>query len=327
MTARAAVIIVNYNAGQRLTRCLDSLAAQRFRDFETIVVDNASSDGSRDLAAAHPLRPRIIEAGDNLGFARANNIAAETFDGEWLAFLNPDAYPQEGWLEALMDAAARHPDADAFGSTQLDAAAPDRLDGAGDAYHVFGASYRSFFGWPTSALPPEGECFAPCAAAALYRTAVFKDLGGFDERYFCYSEDVDLGFRLRLAGGRAVQVASAVVLHEGSGVSGKRSAFTVYYGHRNRIWTYCKNMPAPLLLAGAPFHAALNVYLLFRMIAVGRGTSYLRALFDAYRGLGAFREDRRRLAATRRASLRDIAGALTWSPVKLWSRRARTIKR
>ena len=321
MGPQITVIIVNYNSGTRLAACLAHLRAQSFRGFEIIVIDNASTDRSADVArgAAGVI---LIDAGANLGFAAANNLAATRAEGEWLAFLNPDAYAAPDWLEQLLAATARWPQADAFGSTQIDALDPSRLDGAGDVFHGFGVAYRGHVGWPVETLPPEGECFAPCGAAAFYRKSVFDRLGGFDERFFCYSEDVDLGFRLRLAGGMAVQAAKAVVRHEGSGITGRHSDFTVYHGHRNRVWTYVLNMPLLLHAVTLPFHLIVNLYLLARFTISGGAGAYLRAMRDAAKGLPEIWPQRRVRQRARIATLRDIARALTWSPLKVMRKQA-----
>ncbi|WP_375202100.1 glycosyltransferase family 2 protein [Hyphococcus sp.] len=313
-----SVIIVNYNSGPRLKRCLEYLRAQSFRDFETLVVDNASTDDS--IAQAREGDFQLIEAGDNIGFAAANNLAAKSAKGALLVFLNPDAYAAPDWLEALMRATTTYPGVDAFGSTQVDHKDHDRIDGAGDVYHAFGLAYRGGFGSPVSALPPEGECFAPCAAASMVRREAFAALGGFYEPFFCYSEDVDLGFRLRLSGGRCVQLLSAVVYHEGSGVTGRRSDFTVYHGHRNRIWTWYLNMPLTLLIATAPFHLLLDLVLFAQSSSRGDGGAYIRGLRDGYGGLARLSAERRRRQQARKASTGEIAQALTWSPLKLMRR-------
>jgi GT2 family glycosyltransferase len=317
-----SVLIVNYNSGGRLRRCLQCLGGQTFRDFEIVVFDNGSDDSSVHEAQGAPLDFQLVEAHANLGFAAANNRAAERARGEWLAFLNPDAYPEPDWLEELLAATRRHPFADAFGSTQIDARDPSRLDGAGDVYSVFGVPWRGHFGWPVEKLPPEGECFSPCAAAALFRKRTFLDLGGFDERFFCYGEDVDLGFRLRLAGGRCVQAARARVLHEGSGVTGRRSAFSIYHGHRNRIWTAYKNTPAALYWPLLPLHALAHLALFVRAALSGQAGAYARALRDGYSRLPQFAADRRKLRSSRKARLSDIARTMCWSPLALLRRRA-----
>lgn len=318
---KVSVIIVNYNSGDRLKRCLDHLHTQSFQDFETLVVDNASSDDSITFAQKSALNWQLIEAGSNLGFAAGNNLGVKAAKGEWLAFLNPDAYARADWLFQLLQGAARYPAADAFGSTQIDADDPLRLDGAGDVLHVLGLAYRGHFGWPLSALPADGECFAPCAAAAMYRRETFSNLGGFDERYFCYNEDVDLGFRLRLAGGRCVQLVDAIVDHEGSGVTGRMSNFTVYHGHRNRIWMVYKNMPGLLYWPLMPLRLGFDLLMFGRSVLNGTAGAYWRGMRDGYGGLAGLSSARREQSLRRVVSARDIARALCWSPVK-FARRA-----
>lgn len=321
--AKISVLIVNFNAGARLKRCLDCLQDQTFRDFEVIVVDNASEDGSIDLARESGQPFELIEAGGNLGFAAGNNLGARRARGDWLAFLNPDAYARADWLQRLIDATEKYPDALAFGSTQLMADDPSIIDGAGDVYHAFGIAYRGHHGWPATALPEEGACFAPCAAAAFYERARFESLGGFDERFFCYGEDVDLAFRLRLQGGAAVQLKDAVVLHEGSGVTGRESAFTVYHGNRNRIWLAYKNTPGALYWPLAPVRIAVDLYLLIGWAMAGQAGAYLKALRDGYGGLGRFRPDRKRIAAGRKITIAELARQWAWNPLLAMRRRAR----
>lgn len=325
---RFSILIINYNSGDRLAKCLDHLMKQTYQDFELIILDNASTDGSNNAVSEKIgalANCRLIDAECNLGFAAGNNLAATHAQGEWLALLNPDAYAAPDWLETLFQATLTYPWADAFGSTQIDALNPGRLDGAGDVYHSFGVPYRGGFGAEVSQIPADGECFSPCAAAMIIRRAVFEDLNGFDEAYFCYGEDVDLGFRLRLSGGRAVQIAKAIVYHEGSAISGRYSEFTVYHGNRNRIWCWFRNMPMVLILLLLPFHLIVNLYLLLRSFSVGIGKAYWRALGDGYAGVPAVLQARYRQKGARKVSVWTIIKALTWSPIKV-SRRAIDLK-
>lgn len=321
---QASIVIVNFNSGPRLAKCVAALASQTYRDFEVVIIDNASDDSSFrqaiESATSAGLAHKPIESAVNLGFAAGNNRAVGEASGTWLVFLNPDAYPEKDWLEELLRAAAAHPEVEAFGSTQLDAEEPNTLDGAGDVYHALGIPYRGGFGRDAAIAPPTGECFAPCGAAAMYRRDAFLRLGGFDERFFCYSEDVDLGYRLRLQGGKCVQVREAVIHHEGSGISGRYSDFTVYHGNRNRIWVAFKNTPSILYWPMFPFQMAANFYLLLRAFTVGTGRAYLRALVDGYRGLPAFVNDRRSILASRRASIGSIAASMAWNVGMLRSR-------
>lgn len=320
--ARVSVIIVNYNSAHRLRKCLDCLAGQTWSDFETIIVDNNSDDGSLEAARTHAIAPKILALDENVGFAEGNNKAVALATGEWLGFLNPDAYADPAWLATLVQATEQYPEIAAFGSTQLDATNPQIIDGAGDVCHAAGIAYRGHFGWPRKLLPTRGSCFSPCAAAALYRRDVFEKLNGFDQRFFCYGEDVDLGFRLRLSGGEIGQVAKAVVHHEGSGVTGRHSDFSIYYGTRNRIWLFYKNLPMLLYLGLMPVHLIFNILMLVRAGAGGTGGAFWRGMIDGYKRLSEFNADRRDLQSTRKLSVWQIAQLMTWSPLKLMRRQA-----
>jgi GT2 family glycosyltransferase len=325
--APVSVIIVNFNGGPFLRRCLETLGDQTVSPQEILIVDNGSTDGSltgiEDLPVVAFGRVRIVVPGCNLGFAAANNLAAREAAAPWIATLNPDAFPEPEWLAELMDATRRHPGTAMFGSTQLDAADARRLDGAGDVYHASGLVWRGHHGAPVDSLPPEGEVFAPCAAAALYRRDAFLDAGGFDESFFCYCEDVDLGFRLRLLGHSCVQVAGARVHHVGSAITGRRSAFATYHSTRNRIWMFVKNMPAVLLMPLMPVHAVLNALLLLRALLLGEAGAMLRGLRDALGGIGDVLASRRIVQARRVVSVTGLASRMDWSIGGLLGRRSR----
>ncbi len=309
------VIIVNHNSGAHLDRCLQALAAQTVRPHQVVLVDNASHDGSADQAErAYPWLG-VIRNPENRGFAAANNLAvAHSAATEWLALLNPDAFPAPDWLAALRQATQDEPRYALFGCRLLDAADPERLDGVGDGYHASGLAWRRGHGEPAAGrYLPMGEIFAPCAAAALYRRAAFLEAGGFDERFFCYMEDVDLGFRLRLLGYRCGYAPAAIVHHVGSGTTGARSPFTVYHGHRNLVWTYVKNMPSPWFWLYLPAHLALNLLSIVWLAWRGQGRIALRAKFDALRDLPRVWRLRRQIQQQRRATGGEIRRALTGS--------------
>lgn len=149
--------------------------------------------------------------------------------------------------------------------------------------------------------------------AALYRRQAFIDCGGFDERFFCYVEDVDLGFRLRLAGYGCRYVPTAIVHHIGSALTGRRSDFAVYYGHRNLVFNFVKNMPWPLFWGLLPLHVLLNVLSLAVAFVLGRADPVWRAKRDALRALPAVWLARRCVQTTRRASSLAILRYLKWS--------------
>jgi N-acetylglucosaminyl-diphospho-decaprenol L-rhamnosyltransferase len=308
------VVVVNYNGGNYLRGCLASLARQTFTDFETIVIDNASSDGSLSCIGEQPARTTILRQDSNLGFAGGNNVGARVGTGRWLALLNPDAEASPDWLAAMMRAVERRPTHRMVACLQISLHEPDRLDGAGDCYLAYGYAWRGGFGHPLANAPAAGECFAPCGAAALYPRDLFLEAGGFDERYFCYHEDVDIAFRLRHRGERCQFVPDAVVRHAGSGISGRSSTFAVFHGVRNGVWTYVKNMPGGLLLATSPVWLIGSLMLLARGAVRGVFAPTWRGFWAAFRGLGSILKTRGELKAERRISPGELASAFAWNP-------------
>jgi GT2 family glycosyltransferase len=267
----------------------------------------------------------VLEPGANLGFAAGNNRAAEAARGRWLALLNPDAFPESDWLSALLAAAARYPAGTAFGSVQIDAADPARLDGIGDCWCPAGLAWRGGYRAPVGAAPSgDVGVFGPCAAAALWARADFEALGGFESRFFCYMEDVDLALRHRLRGGRCVTVAAARVRHLGSGTTARHHAFNVYHDRRNALWTVVRTTPAAWFWPLLPVQALAHALMLARAARHGLLRPALRGLWDGLAGLpgpkGVWAE-RRRIQAARTVPLRTLARALTWAPWAVLSRR------
>ncbi len=306
-TLACSVVILTWNSSAHLPRCLACLSAQTHRDFEVIIVDNGSTDHT--LAGIQTPRGdmnlRIERLASNFGYAVGNNVGARLAQGRWLALLNADAFPEPDWLEQLMQAARAHPEA-FFASRQIQADRPDLLDGEGDAYHVSGLAWRRDYGLPVGPPGAPYEVFTACGAAALYPRQAFLDAGGFDEDYFAYHEDVDLGFRLRLRGMRCLFIPQAVVQHVGSAASGKNSAFAIYHGHRNLVWTYFKNMPATLFWLFLPIHVVMTLICLLWFSLVGQGGAIWRAKIDAVRGLPKILPARRQVLQGRRATAFDL---------------------
>lgn len=306
---KVTVVIVNWNGAGFLKRCLNALADQSVPPHEIILVDNASTDDSVDIAASFP-GMKLIRSPVNRGFAGGNNLAfaAASPESEWIALLNPDAFADPAWLKSLLLAVERHPEYSAFGSKLVSANDPTVLDGTGDAYHPSGRVWRSGHGVPVSAVEDlECEIFSSCAAASLYRRDALDALGGFDEDYFCYVEDVDLGFRLRLAGHRCLYVPKSIVLHLGSATTGGQdSDFAVYHGHRNLVWTFVKNMPGVLFWLLLPLHLLLNFASLLLFSLRGRYALIARAKYHALLGLPGMWRKRRHIQRNRVATVAQI---------------------
>jgi len=318
-TAPVAVLIVAYRSRETIPDVVKALERQSVRPERVRLLENGSPSGERVERGPLPDWVELIESETNLGFAAGNNRLAEGVEQAWLLLVNPDAFPAPDLIAELMAATERHPGAALFGATQHAHGAAGVLDGAGDVYHFTGLPYRGGYG--RSMEPPsEGAVFGPCGALALIRRDVFEALGGFDDDYFCYVEDVDLAYRARLLGHEAIQVRAANVSHMGYASSGRRSAFATYHGARNRFWTFFKNTPAALLPVLAPVHLGVTLLLWLSAARFGQFALFGRALRDALKGWPRLMEKRRAVQARRRVSALALARRLSWNPANLLTR-------
>ncbi len=284
-----AVIIVNYNSAALLQRCVQCLSDQTLAPDKVVIVDNASDDACAPITLDEIGNADLLRLTDNLGYGGAINRALAMLDDmEYVCCLNPDAFPEPAWLENFVRAADKQPGCGSFASLMLKFDEPGIVDGAGDELHFTGIPRRRFHGKRLDDLRIKTEpVFSACAGAAMYRMAALKAVGGFDETLFMYVEDIDLGFRLQLRGYPCLLVSDAVANHIGSATTGERSAFSIYHGHRNLVYSYIKNMPLPLLLATLPAHILANLWTLLVFAFKGSFKNILRAKRDALRMLPA----------------------------------------
>jgi GT2 family glycosyltransferase len=302
---RVTVVIPNWNGERFLEICLGSLRTQTFRDFETLVVDNGSSDGSIELARRDFPKVRVISLDKNRGFSAAVNVGIMVSEANLVALLNNDTEVDPGWLEALVRAAAEHPEAGFFASKLVDFRDRRLLDGAGDALRKSGLPYRLGHGErDRGQFEREAFVFSACAAAALYRRSVFEEIGLFDEDFFSNCEDGDLSFRAQLVGYRCLYVPDAVVYHMGSAsTGGKRSSTTTRLGTQNGMNLLVKNLPAALVWRLLPSIVAGQ---LARAVTVGLSPggrrAYLNGLAGALRLLPRMLKKRREIQKRRRVS-------------------------
>lgn len=311
--SRIGIVIVNFNSGPLLNECLLAVERLARKPDVVIVVDNNSSDNSLDVLTEYDFL-NIIKLNANSGFAAASNVGVEAaYECDWVAFLNPDAFVDSEWLSALELAADRNPGYMSFASRMISCERPGFMDGAGDAYHISGRPWRVSHGKKISPADLEShEVFGACAGAALYHRGTYLALGGFDEDFFCYLEDVDYAFRLQIEGLRCLYVPDAIVSHIGSAITGRRSDFQVYYSHRNIVWAYFKNMPLLLLLLTLPLHILMNLYAIFLYLCRGNGRLIVRAKLDALYGLPAVFRKRTLVLSSRRTTLVRLLAAMSF---------------
>lgn len=314
---KVTVIIVTYRSKMWIERCLKAVASQTLAPSDVILIENGSPSSEAVTADMVPQWVRFISNQENLGFAAANNQAARIAATRWLAFLNPDAFPEPDWLEKLLSASKQWPGYYIFGSTQLAYGLANRLDGVGDCYHAFGFAYRGGYGHSAAKIPPSGVVFAGCAAAMMFDRQLFLELGGFDENFFCYCEDFDLCFRARLRGFGVRQIREARVQHVGYGSTKRWSEFAVYHGMRNTTWVFIKCMPGYWFWIFLPFHITTH-FLLF-LLSVRRGVrkSHIRAWKDIFSGLPRVWKQRRRIQQARNVSSSEILRMMVWNPFQL----------
>jgi GT2 family glycosyltransferase len=261
-----SVVIVNWNRKDLLRACLDSVAAQTFNEFEVIVVDNGSNDGSAamvlELAQGFPRPLRLIENTENRGFCAANNQAFAVSQAEFIALLNNDAEADPDWLKAMHDAIRVKPD---VGESDIGMVAskilvwedPTIIDKCGHLIYPDGQNRgrgsgqvdRGQFNRLEEALWPDG-------CAALYRRAMLDEVGGFDEEFFAYADDAELGLRARIAGWTCLYAPGAVVRHHRGATLGLNSARRLTLIERNRVLLVVKLFPWNLLWANGAYHLA-----------------------------------------------------------------------
>ncbi len=236
-----AVVIVNFNGEALLPDCLAALGAQTLAPDEIVVADNGSRDGSLALLRAHHPGVRVAELGRNLGFAGGANRGVRATAAPWVCVLNSDATPAPDWL-AQLTAAPRDERTWALGSV-LVSAATGRIESAGDQYSAAGYAYKLLRDRPLDELPADPyPVFAAPGAAPVFRRDVFDALGGYEERFFLYYEDVDLAFRAVLAGWHALLVPSARVVHR-LGATTRSHARARFYVARNSAWCAVRCLP------------------------------------------------------------------------------------
>jgi len=258
MTPQVTVVILNWNGRHLLSGCLSALQAQTFCDFETIVVDNGSSDGSVEwLRAQHPA-VHVIQNSTNLGFATANNQGIRASQAPLIVLLNNDANLAPNCLQALVEAAERATWAGMLACKIVQHDAPDRMDSAGIEVDRAGVAWNRGWGEAAADHTQPLEVFGPSAAAALYRRALLDQIGLLDDDFFIYYEDVDLAWRAQWAGWRCLYVPEAVADHIHSATTGRGSPFKNFLLGRNKWRAILKNYPFMTLAAYFPLMVMLD---------------------------------------------------------------------
>ena len=276
-----SVIIPNFNGKQYLKKCLDSLRKQDYPNFEVILVDNGSKDGSVEWTKEHYPEVRVIALAENTGFCGGVNTGIRASKAEYVLLLNNDTIVLPGFITELVCAIEKAPDIFSCQAKMLQIQDNSKMDDAGNFYCALGWAFADGKGKPESNYQEEREIFASCAGAAIYRKKILDQIGLFDEEHFAYLEDVDIGYRAKLYGYRNLFCPTAKVLHVGSGTSGSRyNLFKIRYSSRNNMYLIYKNMPGWQILINSPFllagFAAKTVFFATK----GFGKDYIKGMWN-----------------------------------------------
>ncbi len=270
-----SIVIPNLNGINYLPGCLSSIREQTFKEFEVIVVDNGSTDGSVEFIKAGFPQALIIENRENRGFAAANNQGIKAAKGEYIATLNNDTEADRDWLANLYNAAVSSSDRTGMWAPKiLSLERRDRIDSVGGLllYRDGIAKGRGRLEKDTGQYDKARDILIPSACCALYSKKMLKEIGFFDEDFFAYCEDTDLGLRAVLAGWRALSVPGAVIYHHYSGTGGMYSKLKAFLVERNHIWVAWKNFPVSWIIT-LPYYIALRYAIQLYGAVSGKGSA------------------------------------------------------
>jgi GT2 family glycosyltransferase len=336
---KASVLVLNYNGERFLDDCFSSLLAQQLDgEFEAVLVDNGSADGSVAHVRLHFPSVRVLELGANLGFSIANNRAIASSRAPYCVVLNNDTRVRPGWLQGLVEVADAHPDAGAVTSKILFMDPPATIQNAGSMLLTDGSGADRGFQEPdTGQFEATEEVFGACGASMLLRREMLDDVGGFDETFFAYYEDTDLSWRMRLRGWRIFYSPRSVVDHAHSATNIEWSPFFTFHVDRNRLFMILKNGPATMVTTSFARFAIMSLRnavraVLGRMIrppamlrranlGAGRARIHIKVMLSFARYFPEMLWKRLRIRRRRRVADADI---MRWLYSKeLWDARSR----
>lgn len=287
---KVTVVIPNYNGIKFLPGCLTSLLAQEpdTPAYGVLVVDNGSEDGSLELLREQFPQVRVKALPENTGFCRAVNLGIRMAEAPYVILLNNDTKVRPGFVKALCGAIERRPGAFSVSAKMLMWDRPDLIDDAGDQYCVLGWAYGRGKGRPAEGYDRPCRVFSACGGAAVYRKAVFEEIGYFDEAHFAYLEDLDIGYRAAIYGYRNYYEPGAEVIHFGSASSGSRyNEWKTRLAAANNVYVIGKNMPLLQRIWNAPFLAAGFFAKFLFFCTKGMGRLYLQGIREGFRKLGS----------------------------------------
>lgn len=281
---KVSIVIPNYNGKNFMEPCMKALERQTMQDFEVIVVDNASTDGSIEFIEKKYPNIRLLKMEENLGFAGGVNVGIRAARAPYVLLLNNDTECFPDFVKRLYYAIKRDKKIFSVSSKMICLHDPSKVDSAGDLYSILGWAFNRGSGKPVENYEASAPIFTACAGAAIYRKSIFEKIGYFDEQFFAYREDIDIGYRARIYGYRNIYCPKAQVYHVGSGTSGStHNSFKVKLGVRNNIYVNYKNMPLFFLTINLPFLLAGYLIKWIYFVKKGFGKEYAAGFIEGFR--------------------------------------------
>ena len=283
--AVVSVIIPHLNGKYHLDDCLGSLRRQSYSNFETILVDNGSSDGTQEYVRTHYPEVKLVELGDNKGFTGACNAGFNVSKGDLIILLNNDTEVDANWLEALVSAFERVPSAGSIASKMMLFDQRETFHTAGDYYRINGLpGNRGVWQHDNGQYDRETFVFGACGGAAAYRRSLLEEIGFLDDDFYFSCEDIDLAWRIHLAGSSVLYTPDAVVYHKLKASAGSGTTSS-YYDGRNFLYVIWKNYPSSLLRAHWPAIAAAQLSISAEALRSWRGQAARAKLRGQIAGL------------------------------------------
>jgi len=309
-----SIVVLNWNGRKIIKRCLDAVFSQTYPNFEVILSDNGSTDGSVEFVRKNYPKVKIIENGRNLGCAEGNNVGMRIAKGKYICNLANDTKPDKNWLMEMFKVIESDKKIGAVGPKLVFMHDPKIINAAGTIATKDGlVRYRGWKEKDVGQYDKVEEVFAVNNVACMYRKKALQDVGLLDPEFFIYNEDADLGWRMRLRGWKSVYVPTAIVQHEVGTTMGKYSEKGAYYAHRNWIWMIIKNFSLSSLILYSPFIIVWNIISVLRGLTRGSLINLI-AIKDALKDLPRVLKLRKEIQSKRKIPEWEIRRFMVYPP-------------
>lgn len=305
------VIIVNWNGQHHLEKCLTSLANQSFQGFETVLVDNNSSDDSVEYVRKTFPAVAVVELKENHGFCVPNNLEMAKAKSKYVCLLNNDTELERDCLAAMVDTIESDSRIGICDAKQVLYDERDTVFSVGADYTVAGSSIGAGLFEKDEGFDGIRKCSIGMAACILYRKEMLDNIGLFDEEFFAGREDVDLSVRAILAGYTIRNNGNAVCYHKVSATRGNTGKIYVRRGQRNLHWVFFKNMPSSLIKRYVLQHIIYTLLTAVFYFRIGRGGSWLLSKWDVLKSIPALRAKRRKIQKLKVISDEEFSNLIT----------------